>query len=235
MKIIRTPRFDRRAKRAGADEDDVSALIRALIERPTLGDVIRDARVPARCGFAFRVAASAAVRASSMPSSCAPQRWRSWTSTRRARRPFDGRPADHRRNDTRDRDRTMAMKTRPTAKAKKDKTKRGATKRPRRRSSVARAVIASLEEIRAWQRGVGTVTVIDVPDPIAPARVKAIRRKLARSVRLFSERFGLPANTVRQWEQGARRPDTASSLLLEVIDANLEAVEAAAKRRRQAA
>ena len=96
-------------------------------------------------------------------------------------------------------------------------------------------VIASLEEIRAWQRGVGTVTVIDVPDPIAPARVKAIRRKLARSVRLFSERFGLPANTVRQWEQGARRPDTASSLLLEVIDANPEPVEAAAKRRRQAA
>ena len=127
------------------------------------------------------------------------------------------------------------MKSRATAKAKKAKAKRAAAKRPRRKSSVGRAVIASLEEIRAWQRGAGTVTIVDVPDPIAPARVKAIRRKLARSVRLFSDRFGLPANTVRQWEQGARRPDAASSLLLEVIDVNPEAVEAAARRRRQAA
>jgi putative transcriptional regulator len=129
----------------------------------------------------------------------------------------------------------MAMKTRPTAKTKKAKTKRASTMRSHRTSSVGQAVIASLKEIRAWERGAGTVTVVDVPDPIAPARVKAIRRKLARSVRLFSERFGLPANTVRQWEQGARRPEAASSLLLEVIDADPDTVEAAARRRRQAA
>jgi putative transcriptional regulator len=129
----------------------------------------------------------------------------------------------------------MAMKTRPTAKTKKAKAKRASTKRSHRTSNVGQAVIASLNEIRAWQRGADTVTVVDVPDPIAPARVKAIRRKLARSVRLFSERFGLPANTVRQWKQGARRPDTATSLLLEVIDADPDTVEAAARRRRQAA
>jgi putative transcriptional regulator len=66
-------------------------------------------------------------------------------------------------------------------------------------------------------------------------RIKAIRKKAAKSVRVFSERFGLPTKTVQQWEQGARRPDAASSLLLEVIDSNPEVVAAAAKRRTRAA
>jgi len=99
---------------------------------------------------------------------------------------------------------------------------------------VGRSVIKSLTEIRAWQRGKGSLHVIEVPDPIPPVRIKAIRKKVARSVRVFSERFGLPAKTVQQWEQGARRPDAASSLLLEVIDSNPDVVAAAAKRRERA-
>ena len=102
-------------------------------------------------------------------------------------------------------------------------------------TEVGQAVIASLREIRAWQRGERRLNVTEVPDPMPPVRVKAIRRKIAKSVRIFSERFGLPANTVRQWEQGARRPDAASSLLLEVIDLDPDVVQAAAKRRQQAA
>jgi DNA-binding transcriptional regulator YiaG len=39
-----------------------------------------------------------------------------------------------------------------------------------------------------------------MPDPMPAMRVKTIHRKVAKSVRIFSERFGLPANTVRQWE-----------------------------------
>ena len=104
-----------------------------------------------------------------------------------------------------------------------------------RTSDVGQAVIASLREIRAWQRGELTLDVTETPDPMPAVRVKTIRRKVAKSVRVFSERFGLPANTVRQWEQGARRPDTASALLLEVIDLDPNVVEAAAKRRNRAA
>lgn len=40
MKVIRPPNFDRRAKRAGLDEDDLADLIKALVERPDLGAVI---------------------------------------------------------------------------------------------------------------------------------------------------------------------------------------------------
>jgi putative transcriptional regulator len=104
----------------------------------------------------------------------------------------------------------------------------------KRSTSVGRAVLASLKEIRAWQRGEGEVMITEVPEPIPPARIKAIRKRAAKSVRVFSQRFGLPANTVRQWEQGARRPDAASSLLLEVIDTDPKVVERAVKKRQPA-
>jgi len=102
-------------------------------------------------------------------------------------------------------------------------------------TEVGQSVIKSLKEIHAWRRGRGRMTMVEASTPIAPARIKAIRKKAAKSVRIFSERFGLPAKTVQQWEQGARRPDAASSLLLELIDANPDVVETAARRRRKAA
>lgn len=104
-----------------------------------------------------------------------------------------------------------------------------------RTTEVGQSVIRSLQEIRAWQRGELAISFVEVPASIPPARVKAIRKRAAKSVRLFSERFGLPAKTVQQWERGARRPDAASSLLLEVIDSNPDVVAAAAKRRHRAA
>ena len=104
-----------------------------------------------------------------------------------------------------------------------------------KKTDVGQSVIKSLKQIRAWRRGKGRVKTVEAPQPIAPARIKAIRKKAAKSVRVFSERFGLPTKTVQQWEQGERRPDAASSLLLELIDANPEMVDAAARRRKKAA
>jgi hypothetical protein len=40
MRVIRPRTFDRRAKRAGLDEDDLADLIKTLVERPDLGAVI---------------------------------------------------------------------------------------------------------------------------------------------------------------------------------------------------
>ena len=108
-------------------------------------------------------------------------------------------------------------------------------KKKAKNTRMGQSIVKSLEEIRAWQRGEIKLAVIEIPDPIPPKRIKAIRKKVANSVRVFSERFGLPANTVRQWEQGVRRPDAASSLLLEVIAADPRVVEVAAKRRRKTA
>lgn len=40
MRVIRPRNFDRRAKRAGLDEDAIAELIKALVERPHVGPVI---------------------------------------------------------------------------------------------------------------------------------------------------------------------------------------------------
>ena len=40
MRVIRPRNFDRRARRAGLDEEDLAELIKALVERPDLGAFI---------------------------------------------------------------------------------------------------------------------------------------------------------------------------------------------------
>ena len=54
--------------------------------------------------------------------------------------------------------------------------------------------------------------------------VARIRAKLGLTQEEFAARFGLPLGTVRDWEQGAHRPDRAAQVLLRVIESNPEAV-----------
>ncbi len=57
-----------------------------------------------------------------------------------------------------------------------------------------------------------------VPNP------KEIRRRLHLTQEQFAARFGLPLGTLRDWEQGAREPDSAARTLLRVIEREPEAV-----------
>ena len=59
-----------------------------------------------------------------------------------------------------------------------------------------------------------------------PARVKAIRKRLAKSPKEFERRFGIPARTAEGWEQG-RKVDATARVLLTIIDREPEAVERA--------
>jgi putative transcriptional regulator len=54
--------------------------------------------------------------------------------------------------------------------------------------------------------------------------VRAIRRNMNLTQEEFAERFGLPLGTVRDWEQGAHRPDRAAQVLLTVIAKDPDAV-----------
>jgi putative transcriptional regulator len=63
-----------------------------------------------------------------------------------------------------------------------------------------------------------------VPNP------KQIRRRLHMTQEQFATRFQVPLGTLRDWEQGAREPDTAAKTLLRVIDKNPEAVLEALKQ-----
>jgi putative transcriptional regulator len=54
--------------------------------------------------------------------------------------------------------------------------------------------------------------------------VRALRQKLNLTQEQFAARFHLPLGTVRDWEQGAHRPDKAAQVLLTVIAKDPEAV-----------
>jgi putative transcriptional regulator len=54
--------------------------------------------------------------------------------------------------------------------------------------------------------------------------VRALRQQLNLTQRQFATRFHLPLGTVRDWEQGAHRPDKAAQVLLTVIARDPDAV-----------
>jgi putative transcriptional regulator len=62
---------------------------------------------------------------------------------------------------------------------------------------------------------------LHAPDDID---VLKIRRALGLTREAFAMRFGLSLGTVRDWEQGKRRPEGAARVLLAVIETEPEAV-----------
>lgn len=57
-----------------------------------------------------------------------------------------------------------------------------------------------------------------VPNP------KEIRKRLKMTQQQFAAQFELPLGTLRDWEQGAREPDSAAKSYLRVIAKNPQAV-----------
>ena len=90
-----------------------------------------------------------------------------------------------------------------------------------------KAMLEGLREAAAWKRGELALETTHV-DPMPRARIKAIRKGAARSVALFEQRFGIPAATINNWEQGRRKPDPAAILLLKLIEKDADSVEAVA-------
>jgi putative transcriptional regulator len=58
----------------------------------------------------------------------------------------------------------------------------------------------------------------------AGRHVRAIRKKVGLSRPAFAKRFGFALASVRDWEQGRRRPTRAARTLLRVIEYNPEMV-----------
>lgn len=92
-------------------------------------------------------------------------------------------------------------------------------------ADLAKEIEAGLREAIAHRKGKVALETRHV-DPMPPARVREIRKALARSTKDFERRFGIPARTVEGWEQG-RKIDAAHRVLLTVIEKSPEAVEAA--------
>lgn len=88
------------------------------------------------------------------------------------------------------------------------------------------AIMAGIEDAVAYAKGDkrrGKAHVIKVPK----VDVRAARRRLGMSQDRFARSFGVSAATVRNWEQGRRRPEGPARVLLAVIDREPEAVKRA--------
>jgi DNA-binding transcriptional regulator YiaG len=67
-----------------------------------------------------------------------------------------------------------------------------------------------------------------------PCGVARVRRSLGLSQQGFARRFGVPLATLRQWEQGVRRPSEPARVLLQLIVEAPTLVEQAAAKLRAA-
>lgn len=93
-------------------------------------------------------------------------------------------------------------------------------------ATFGRDLVASADEALAIARGDAVAARIVQADIID---VAALRARLGLSQEAFAQRFGLSAATLRDWEQGRRRPDRTARALLKVIDHAPETVEQALK------
>jgi len=91
---------------------------------------------------------------------------------------------------------------------------------------IANDILEGLKEAIEWKRGRLALETINI-DPMPASKIKEIRKRYAKSTKAFEKRFGIPASTMNNWEQGRRKPDPAARLLLKVIDQSPEAVEKA--------
>ena len=93
------------------------------------------------------------------------------------------------------------------------------------RTAFGLEIEGALKEAVAHRRG-DIALVGRVIEPMSAARVKEIRKKVARSPKEFEKRFGVPARTIEGWEQN-KKIDVAGRVLLRVIEHNSEFVEQA--------
>ena len=93
---------------------------------------------------------------------------------------------------------------------------------PTKRTDVTDKLLASLREANNIVAGKRTPARVHLP-PGEPD-VRAIRKKVGLSQPAFAKRFGFALASVRDWEQGRRRPTLAARTLLRVIEYNPEMV-----------
>ena len=73
---------------------------------------------------------------------------------------------------------------------------------------------------KAVQVARGTKAPKSVYVVLSPAEIKRIRASTGMSQAVFARTFQLSLDTVKGWEQGKRRPDTAAANFLRMIEAD---------------
>jgi putative transcriptional regulator len=87
-------------------------------------------------------------------------------------------------------------------------------------------VMAGLQEALAHSRGEAVPgLVVHEPRKTADLDVAAIRRRTGASQACFARSIGIAVSTLRNWEQGRRRPEGPARVLLALLDRNPRVVQ----------
>jgi len=78
-----------------------------------------------------------------------------------------------------------------------------------------------LVEINEGKRTPARVTEVQVDD----IDVSVIRHKLHLSQREFAEKYGFKISSVRNWEQGRRKPEGPAQILLKLIETQPDVID----------
>lgn len=88
-------------------------------------------------------------------------------------------------------------------------------------------IVDGLNNILDWTNGDNNAARIVPFQAPTSVDVKGIRNKLGMSQREFAARFGLKLDSLRNWEQDKRVPDSSARVLLTIIDREPDAVKKA--------
>jgi putative transcriptional regulator len=98
-------------------------------------------------------------------------------------------------------------------------TRRARDGSPAKGSRVGDDLVEAFEEMAKHLRGEIQLEAREISgNAMTPARIEAIRSKVASSTKEFERLFGIPARTMEAYEQGRRNPDGAMRALLLIID-----------------
>lgn len=86
-------------------------------------------------------------------------------------------------------------------------------------SKVGDDLVEAFQEMAAYIRGEIEVESYEIPDDVmTPRKISEIRKRVASSTKVFERDFMIPARTMESYEQGRRKPDTATVALLRIIE-----------------
>ncbi|KQU21652.1 hypothetical protein ASG63_22930 [Methylobacterium sp. Leaf94] len=88
-------------------------------------------------------------------------------------------------------------------------------------------IVDGLDEAIAWTKGDTTAARLIPWQAPTSVDVRAIRQKMGMSQREFAACFGLKLESLRNWEQNKRVPETSARVLLTLIDREPDAVKRA--------
>ncbi|MEH6633713.1 MAG: helix-turn-helix domain-containing protein [Halopseudomonas aestusnigri] len=91
-------------------------------------------------------------------------------------------------------------------------------------SDLANELLEAAQEMEQIAKGRDTGAIVHVPDMVD---VKKIRSGFHLTQKRFAERFGFSESSIKDWEQGRRKPERAARLFLQVIEREPQAVKRA--------